>query len=255
MLILLNYNLFIEKIHDFFEKETFGQDSFNQASAFEPFGKPQSKTASPFEPFGTTDRKNTPTFEAFEKSDSNAFDAFGKSESKAPAFDAFGKDESKSNAFDAFGKSESNSNAFDAFGNTEFGSNSTTSTFEPFGSSDFSNNNVKNGNGDAFDPFGLAVTDTKKNKNSTAPGFGFEGDFANFDAFNNNGNDAWGSTTKVKKSNDDGFASWGKKENSMGRIKKSKEPEVKKIDKFSSDYSDNYESDLNEILKRSMIDQ
>lgn len=117
----------------------------------------------------------------------------------------------------------------------------------------------------------------KKNKNPAAASFDFEGDFANFDAFNNNSNieafnvtsvgsngngDAWGTSTskgKVKKNNSatDAFA-WGKKDSNMsltGKVKKYKDVKPDKIDKFNADYSDNYESDLNEILKRSMVDQ
>lgn len=126
------------------------------------------------------------------------------------------------------------------------------------------------------------MTDIKKN-NSSSTGFDFEGDFANFDSFNNNskfdafnvtnngnGDDVWGSTTamstasktsRVKKYTEADVLGWAKKESTMsltsGKVKKYNESDVKqnKINKFSEDYSDNYEKDLNEILKRSMADQ
>lgn len=91
-----------------------------------------------------------------------------------------------------------------------------------------------------FDPFGLSVTDFKKSKNLSSDDFGFEGDFANFDAFNN-GNEAWGESTKNS--------------STKSILSKDKEIKASKITKYSSDYSADYETDLSEILKRSMIDQ
>lgn len=100
---------------------------------------------------------------------------------------------------------------------------------------------------DKFDPFGLSVNDMRTSKNSSPAGnsFGFEANFANFDAFNNNPSnsdncfeDAWGGfDTKPKKNKDSSV-------------------KANKVSKFSSDYSDKtYEMDLEQVLKRSMFDQ
>lgn len=166
------------------------------------------------------------------------FKLFFNSADKFEALFEQDDDFTKSSAF------SSSLTAFDAFGKNDF--NTTTNN---------NNNNVSNNNGNDFDPFGLSVTDLKKTK--TSGGFGFDGDFANFDAFNNNngsgnafessnGNDTWGtskSTTSISSSN--------------SKIKKYKDSDAKvnKITKFNADYSDNYEKDLNDVLKRSMVDQ
>lgn len=100
-------------------------------------------------------------------------------------------------------------------------------------------------NNDNFDPFGSSVTDLKKSKNLSSDDFGFDGDFANFDAFNNNDEET---PSKSNRS-----VAWG--ESAKNGSNKIKEDKASKISKYNSDYSENYETDLNEILKRSMIDQ
>lgn len=106
-------------------------------------------------------------------------------------------------------------------------------------------NNETVKNNDNFDPFGLSVTDLKKSKNLSSDDFGFDGDFANFDAFNNNDEET---PSKSNRS-----VAWG--ESAKNGSNKIKEDKASKISKYNSDYSENYETDLNEILKRSMIDQ
>ena len=100
---------------------------------------------------------------------------------------------------------------------------------------------------DNFDPFGLSETDLKKSKNLSSGDFGFDGDFANFDAFNNNEIEE---ETSSKSSRN---VAWG--ESAKNASNKMKEDKASKISKYTADYSENYETDLSEILKRSMIDQ
>lgn len=122
--------------------------------------------------------------------------------------------------------------------------------FDSFNNNNNNNNLDKvktNGNNDKFDPFGLSVTETKVSNNNntknTSNNFDFEADFANFDTFNNNSS----------KNESNGFdAAWGETKTSKKKIKDSK---VNKITKFSSDYSDNFEQDIEQVLKRSMLDQ
>lgn len=113
------------------------------------------------------------------------------------------------------------------------------------------NNNDSNNNG-SFDPFGVPTTTTTSSKKDFGAGFGFDADFANFDAFNDtdktNGNgkvaDAWGSSLDKVNNN------VGK-----GKAKKSNQEDANKTSKFTSDYSDNFEKDLEQVLKRSVVDQ
>lgn len=135
-------------------------------------------------------------------------------------------------------------NFFDKFSFDEAG--------DPFASEKFAtvtNGNDGNNNSD-FDPFGAPVAVT--NKDATT-GFGFEADFTKFDPFNDTGVstktngssiDAWGSTLDKKNNN-----------NSFGKIQKFSKQEVTKNNKFSADYSDNYEQDMQQALKRSVMDQ
>lgn len=117
----------------------------------------------------------------------------------------------------------------------------------------FNNNSNRNmisssNSNDKFDPFGLSVTETKTSKSSTPQNsFGFEANFANFDAFNNN------TTLSDSSFNDD---AWGELK-ATTKVKKVKDSDVKatKLAKFSSDYSDNYEKDIEQVLKRSMLEQ
>ncbi|KAG5681401.1 hypothetical protein PVAND_010840 [Polypedilum vanderplanki] len=123
-----------------------------------------------------------------------------------------------------------------------------------FSSKDAVNNNNKLKTSEKFDPFGLSENDLKNSTKTTNQSFGFEADFANFDAFNNN------STMSVSTTNGNGFGdAWGGESKSSiksGKIKKyNKDIEPSKVTKFSQDYSDNYEKDLEQVLKRSMIDQ
>lgn len=121
----------------------------------------------------------------------------------------------------------------------------------------FNNNNTNSNkkvitgtnSNDKFDPFGLSVSEARTSKSSTPTNsFGFEANFANFDAFNNNN-----TTLSDNSFNDD---AWGVAKPTI-KTKKIKDSDVKanKLTKFSSDYSDNYEKDLEQVLKRSMIDQ
>lgn len=118
--------------------------------------------------------------------------------------------------------------------------------FDAFNNNSNDNHKKSNNNlSDKFDAFGLSVNETRTSKTATPTnGFGFEANFANFDTFNNNTtekgfNDAWGETTKstikTKKGNGDG--------------------KVQKVSKFTSDYSDNFEKDLEQVLKRSVMEQ
>lgn len=115
----------------------------------------------------------------------------------------------------------------------------------------FSENSSK-GHDLNFDPFGLSVTDSKTFKNLSSKDFGeFDGDFSNFDALDSNGNEDITVNPKMSEV-------WGERPNkSINKMNCSKDMEMKvsKISKFSADYSDNYETDLSDILKRSMIDQ
>lgn len=138
------------------------------------------------------------------------------------------------------GNSNNNINEFDAFGLSR-----TATTQDPFALSTKTLN---------FDPFGLN-NDTKPAADTS--GFGFDADFANFDAFN-------GNSSKKPTSNNGDFDAWGdsmdKTNNNFssattGKIKKPKDAEIKKIRKFSADYSENFEGDISEVLKRSMVDQ
>jgi hypothetical protein len=92
------------------------------------------------------------------------------------------------------------------------------------------------------------VPTTFETKKETT-GFGFDGNFANFDAFNDpaptNGTktDAWGSSSRDKSNNN------------VGRVKKYNEKGEPKNGKFSADYSDNFDDDLAQVLKRSVIEQ
>lgn len=113
------------------------------------------------------------------------------------------------------------------------------------------NINDSNNNG-SFDPFGAPMTTTTSSKKDFGAGFGFDTDFANFDAFNDTDKtncnekvaDAWGS-------------SLDKANNNVGKrkAKKPNQEEVSKSSKFTSDYSDNFEKDLEQVLKRSVVDQ
>lgn len=135
------------------------------------------------------------------------------------------------------GNSTKNNNEFDAFGLSK------TTTQDPFGLSN--------------DSFGFNNNFTKPVKETAA--FGFEADFANFDAFN--GNSSSNMTTTSKNGT---FDAWGDSQDksnnnfssaTTGKIKNPKDAEIKKIRKFSADYSENFDQDINEVLKRSMVDQ
>lgn len=117
-----------------------------------------------------------------------------------------------------------NKNVFEKF---SFDTDDFTSAKKTYGSD--GNNNL--------DPFGPT-------KNESVLGF----DFANFDSFNDNG--TTNGNTKPTKGAWDG--SLDKKNNN---VRKYSEQEVKKINKFSTDYSENFDTDLQEILKRSVMEQ
>jgi hypothetical protein len=73
------------------------------------------------------------------------------------------------------------------------------------------------------------VSELKSSNQKKSTTLGFEADFANFDAFNNN-------------------SSQGFEDNAF--------QDGSKMTKFESDYSNkNYEKDLEQVLKRSMIEQ
>jgi hypothetical protein len=124
---------------------------------------------------------------------------------------------------------------------------------DPFANGNFTktNGNDGNNNGD-FDPFGAPPSfDTKKDTSS----FGFDESFANFDGFNdseatNEGAkeklDAWGTSSLDKTNNNN---------TSLGKVKKYNDKDVNKLTKFTGDYSDNFEDDLAQVLKRSVVDQ
>lgn len=141
----------------------------------------------------------------------------------------------------------SDDNFADPF-NNKFGFGDTA---DPFSSGNFTKMNGDSNNNEKFDPFGVS-TDFEAKKDSS--GFGFDGNFANFDEFNDsapaNGNkngsdkfDAWGATSLDITNNND---------ISFGRIKKSNEKDSTKFNKFSSD---NFEDDLAQALKRSVVEQ
>lgn len=112
--------------------------------------------------------------------------------------------------------------------------------------------NGSDGNNNDFDPFGAPVTGNKNDNNNI--GFGFDTDFANFEAFNigdthtTNGNSkntsAWGGSLDEKNNNV-----------KNKKVKKYQEQEVNKIGKFTGDYSDNFDKDLQDVLKRSVMEQ
>lgn len=127
---------------------------------------------------------------------------------------------------------------------------------DPFASEKFPK--TTNGNGDNnnnFDPFGAPITSSQKKDTTSTSTFGFEGDFANFEDFNDtplttNGNntgivDAWGSLDK--KNNN--------VSNSTGKIQKFKAADISKVSKFSGDYSDNFDNDLKQVLQRSVTEK
>lgn len=60
--------------------------------------------------------------------------------------------------------------------------------------------------------------------------------------------DAWGTSSLDKTNNNSN-------EISFGKVKKYSEKDVKKSNKFTADYSDNFEDDLAQVLKRSVVDQ
>lgn len=122
---------------------------------------------------------------------------------------------------------------------------------DPFANANFPTaTNGNDGNNNNFDPFGAPAAVT--NKDATA-GFGFEADFTKFDPFNETGAttktngssiDAWGSSMDKRNNN-----------NASGKVQKFSKQEVSKINKFSADYSDNFEQDIQQALKRSVMDQ
>lgn len=114
------------------------------------------------------------------------------------------------------------------------------------------NNNGNDGNNNQFDPFGAPMSSNNSKKKEMTGDFGFDADFANFDAFNNNGtgNGTNGSFTKLD--------AWGgslDKKNNNAVKKHNKKVEVAKVSKFNTDYSDNFDQDLEQVLKRSMMEQ
>lgn len=119
---------------------------------------------------------------------------------------------------------------------------------DPFASEKFTSKTNGNDGNNNFDPFGVPTMETGKKNDSKINDFGFEGDFANFDSFNDgdttNGNgktvDAWG-------------GSLDKVNNNLSKGKKYKEQEINKVNK--SDYSDNFDQDLEQVLKRSVMEQ
>jgi hypothetical protein len=129
------------------------------------------------------------------------------------------------------------------------GNNNNNNDFDPFGITQPPSNKQQ----DSFDPFGLK--NGTKSKLETS-GFEFETDFANFDAFNGNKKsndnstngdfDAWGESVMDKQNNN--LTLTNEKINKNGT-------ERSKIRKFSADYSDNFDQDLEQTLKRSMIDK
>lgn len=132
---------------------------------------------------------------------------------------------------------------------------------DPFASGSFST--TSNGNNDGnnnynIDPFGSPINGNKKD---TSNGFGFEADFANFDAFDSTGGATKASYGSTKNGSFGAFDAWSpsmdKTNNNVGtgKLKKGKQPEVSKINKFSADYSDNFDKDLEQVLKRSVMDQ
>lgn len=125
---------------------------------------------------------------------------------------------------------ENNNNDYDPFKDLK----TPDKNFDPFKELE---THIKN-----YDPFGLSVTELNSthSQNLTSD-FGFEGDFANFDAFNNN-------------SNDNSFMNNKQKDAPIYNEKKEKDRKASKISKYSTDYSENYDKDLNEILKRSIIE-
>lgn len=126
---------------------------------------------------------------------------------------------------------------------------------DPFNDDKFSvkTNGNDGNNNNKFDPFGLPPTAGRTNK--TTDDFGFEADFANFDSFNDTGKpngdgkktvDAW--NANLDKTNNN-FS------NGKAKVKKYKPEEISKVEKFSSDYSDNFVNDLEQTLKRSLFEQ
>lgn len=128
---------------------------------------------------------------------------------------------------------------------------------DPFTADEFVKKSNGNDGNNNFDPFGAPLTNNSKNSKKETTEFGFDADFANFDAFNDagttNGNgtkvDAWGGSLDKKNNNNLSLSS------TKGRVKKYKEADVSKINKFSADYSDNFDNDLEQALKRSVMDQ
>jgi hypothetical protein len=152
--------------------------------------------------------------------------------------------------FETFFEKDTFGQETDFFGKQDFG--------KTFGSNDGIsknnniNNNSKSSKTEKFDPFGLSETAFKGA--SFDHGYGIETDFANFDSFNNNDIAASTNGNGLKGGN-----AWGdaKSTTRIGKVKKfNKEASnVSKITKFTSDYSENYETDLEQVLKRSMVDQ
>jgi hypothetical protein len=91
---------------------------------------------------------------------------------------------------------------------------------------------MNNNNNNKFDPFGAPT------KAQETASFGFDANFANFDAFND------AKPADFENNN---------KKNSLEKPK-SKEIPSQKLSKFASDYSDK-EIDLEAVLRRSVLEQ
>lgn len=116
---------------------------------------------------------------------------------------------------------------------------------DPFSSETPKKSTNGNDGNNNFDPFGTPVASAKKVTETKA--FDFDDNFANFDSYNNNGStngngktfDAWGESLDTKNNN-----------TSTGKVKKQKDAAFSKISK--ADYSDNFDNDIEEVLKRSV---
>lgn len=164
------------------------------------------------------------------------------------------------NLFDKFSFVDAGPFASDKFTKATNGNDGDKFSFVdagPFAYDKFTKDTNGNDGNNNFDPFGAPINGNKKETSST--GFGFEADFANFDAFNSTGTRRF--SGGAKNGSLEGFDAWStsidKTNNnvSSGKTKKNKQqPEVSKINKFSADYSDKVE-DLEQVLQRSLVEQ
>ncbi|XP_054736827.1 epidermal growth factor receptor substrate 15-like 1 isoform X3 [Anastrepha obliqua] len=249
---------------------------FDNFAKFDAFGAPKSKTAGKLTAFGELEAafKSNSSQESTTNTSDSFFDAFNDNfdnnsnrdvktnantgKSNANVFDAFGDNKTNLDAFDAFGASKSvAATTLESTGNLAITKSSkmfdefNDNTFED----DFFKTKDKNANATNFD----TELTTKENNFAKFDAFGdshnFTNDFAT--ALNNSINLINNEDSKSSKVVT-GATSLMKVQN-LTTLSKVSNPEVetKVSEKFAADYSkaDTFELDLQEALKRSVLDK